>query len=85
MTAAVPRVDLAAALPSLQAHGGYDPSFVRYFGAVLVTAMAQRDRGNPDVQSAWSDAIDMDPLPDTRRARDKVRDESPDLGKGAGE
>lgn len=54
------------------AHLEYDPSLVRYFGAVLVTAMAQRHRGDPNVQSAWSDAIVTDPLPDIRRARDKA-------------
>jgi hypothetical protein len=50
----------------------YDPSLVRYFAAVLATAMARRGRGDPTVHAAWSDAIDADPLPDTRRAREKA-------------
>ncbi|VXC80641.1 SIR2 family NAD-dependent protein deacylase [Sphingomonas sp. 8AM] len=69
-------------------HLEYDPSLVRYFGAVLVTAMAQRHRGDPNVQSAWSDAIDTDSLPDTRRARDKALEGVLGItapGEGAGE
>lgn len=48
---------------------GYDPFLVRYFGAVLVTAMDRLDRGDPALREAWTKAIDDDPLPDTRRAR----------------
>lgn len=70
------------------AHLEYDPFLARYFGAVLVTAMAQRHRGDPNVQSAWSDAIDKDPLPDLRRARGKAVEELERIrvpGENAGE
>lgn len=53
-------------------HLEYDPSSVRCFSAVLVIAMAQRHRGDPNVQSAWWDMINTDPLSDIRRVRDKA-------------
>jgi hypothetical protein len=51
---------------------GYDPFLVRYFAAFLVTAMAREGRIDPAVAQAWAEAIDADPLPDMRRARDEA-------------
>lgn len=51
---------------------GYEPFLVRYFAALLVTAMAREDRVDLTVSKAWAEAIDTDPLPDMRRARDEA-------------
>ncbi len=50
-------------------HLGYDPFLARYFGAILVSAMDQVNRGDPAMRAAWAEAIESDPLPDTRRGR----------------
>jgi hypothetical protein len=52
-----------------QARLGYDTYLVRFFSASLVTAMDKQGRGDRAVLAAWREAIDQDPLPDTRRAR----------------
>jgi hypothetical protein len=50
-------------------HFGSDRFQVRYFSASLATSMDRRNRGDPAMRSAWAQAIEDDPLPDTRRAR----------------
>ncbi|WP_257547152.1 SIR2 family protein [Sphingopyxis sp. DBS4] len=51
-------------------HPEYDPFMVRFYAAFLVTIMQERGRGDAPMHTAWSDAINCDPLPDTRRARE---------------
>ncbi|MBB5985326.1 SIR2 family NAD-dependent protein deacylase [Sphingobium lignivorans] len=50
----------------------YEPFFARYLGALLVTAMAREKRVIPTFSQAWAEAIDADPLPDMRSARDEA-------------
>lgn len=51
----------------------FDPFLVRYMGAMLATAMDGQNRGEIAMRSAWNAAIDSDPLPDTRYAREVAR------------
>ncbi|MDX8525386.1 SIR2 family protein [Mesorhizobium sp. MSK_1335] len=46
-----------------------DPFLARYFSAALVSAMDHNNRGDPAMRAAWAEAIESDPLPDTRRGR----------------
>ncbi|MER9133309.1 SIR2 family protein [Mesorhizobium sp. M0768] len=48
-------------------HLRYDPFLARYLSAALVSAMDRSNRGDPAMRAAWSEAIESDPLPDTRR------------------
>jgi hypothetical protein len=53
-------------------HLQYDPYLVRYYSAFLARAMHRRGRGDLAIQAAWIGAIQSDPLPDTRRARENA-------------
>lgn len=49
-------------------HPEYDPFLVRFYGALLVTMMAGRSRGESSMIAAWQEAIADDPLPNSRSA-----------------
>jgi hypothetical protein len=48
----------------------FDPFLVRFFAALLVTELNAAGRCDPVLSRAWAEAIENDPLPDTRRGRE---------------